>query len=705
MAYFSPALEGDTVTSCSTSSSSEPGNITAAVVNYAAQQLAIGVTAASAATPTTTSVSCSTAAGKTLMVPLEINDADEPQIYGVEQDGLDSDGTSIDFTIYGAYVGSGGNVSIIQGTGSAEVTGWYGSDDGDGDYVTIAVYGLPTTCDANNDGYQYALTLLSFDYDSEAESGFSYYPCLDYPLEPSPAGPTLVVTAVNQTATLSNVTKGTPYAVLPTAVAPCGAFLDATPAMPTITATISPTPPIGTPLTWQLVTTFPRTTRTPVAGTKKWITSTVTDTNSVGAGYLPSVVPPGSSGLGSPLSQVTNSSWMGWQPWQQGQAPAIFGGLATINWKYNGATQQPFNFFLCGTNADFATEQAYVTANVNNNYWFGWKVALHETNASQFCQSGREQVPNYCNIANNWGYPVLGPPAGYGIMQVDPVTTQAPLWDWTAAVTAAATRLMSLSGPVQPQQPLLPNSSGAYPYWYQQVDQFNKFNAIQAAAGEPTIPGPPPQQESTCAFTMPTDSNGNGIVEPAAGLPPNTYSFGDAILIKQYGGTYDSYRAIGTIQGPVLASSTANYISWQNGPLVSTRPFWQFFKPNDVSADVVQEVCSTTIPGAGYPAQAPQFLPWFSSVGIAPSLLTSGATAVATFNLVGPAPAAGTVVGLTSTNQSAFPVPQFVLIPGGVSSFSLSITAGPMTSLTLAQVTVSYYGITSTGTVQVQPQQ
>jgi hypothetical protein len=56
-----------------------------------------------------------------------------------------------------------------------------------------------------------------------------------------------------------------------------------------------------------------------------------------------------------------------------------------------------------------------------------------------------------------------------------------------------------------------------------------------------------------------------------AGAPPNTYWFGDATLIKQYGGTYDSDRATGAIQGAVLASSTANYISWQNGPLVATR--------------------------------------------------------------------------------------------------------------------------------------
>jgi uncharacterized repeat protein (TIGR01451 family) len=690
MAYFSPALEGDLVTSCSTSGSSEPGNITVGVVPYLAQQLAIGVTATSAATPTTTSVSCSTAAGKTLTVPLEINLADEPQISGVEQDGLDSDGISIDFTIYGAYFGSGGTVSII-GLGSALVTGWYGSDDddGEGDWVTIAVQGLPTTCDANDDGYQYALTLTSDDYDSEAESGFIYYPCLDYPLEPSPAGPTLVVTATNQTATMPLTPTGTPYpagipyAVLPTAVANCGAFLDATPAMPQISATIVPGgAPLSGNATWQMITSFTRVTRNLALPWNQQIGSYL-DVNTV------------------PVQQLTQSATLPFQP----QFSSIFGGVATINWTYQGSTQS-FKFFLCGTNpgtnANFATEQAYITANVP--YWFGWKIALHETNASQFCQAFQQQS-GYCSDPNNWGYPVFGKPAGYGIMQVDPVTSQAPLWDWTAAVQAAATRLMSLSGPVQPQQPLLPNSSGAYPYWYQQVSQFNAYNAIQAAAGLPTVPGPPPQQESTCTFTMPTDSNGNGIVGPAAGLPPNTYSFGDAILIKQYGGTYDSYRATGTIQGDVLASSKANYISWQNGPSVATQPFWQFFKPNDVSADVVQEVCSTTMPGAGYSAQAPQFLPWFSSVGIAPSLLASGATAVATFNLVGPVPAAGTVVGLTSTNQSVFPVPQFVLVPGGVSSFSLNITAGPVTSLTLAQVTVSYYGITSTGTVRVQPQQ
>jgi len=112
-------------------------------------------------------------------------------------------------------------------------------------------------------------------------------------------------------------------------------------------------------------------------------------------------------------------------------------------------TTRSFEFFLCGTNpgtnTDFTTEQAYVTANINVNYWFGWKIVFHETNAFQFCQAVQQQS-GYCSDPNNWGWPVFGKPAGYGIMQVDPVTSQAPFWDWTAAVQAAATRLRTLSG-------------------------------------------------------------------------------------------------------------------------------------------------------------------------------------------------------------------------------------------------------------------
>jgi hypothetical protein len=140
-------------------------------------------------------------------------------------------------------------------------------------------------------------------------------------------------------------------------------------------------------------------------------------------------------------------------------------------------------------------------------------------------------------------------------------------------------------------------------------------------------------------------------------------------------------------------------------------PFWQFFKPNNVSEDVVAEVCSTTAGGNGYTAQAPQFQAWIlpnASItplsSATPVNVTSGGVAQVLFTWAAP-PAAAAIVSLTSSNPSVFPVPQYVAVSEGVPSFGFDVTAGPVASLTLVLVTASYYGVTSTATVIVAPQQ
>src|SRR5690606_28186352 len=104
----------------------------------------------------------------------------------------------------------------------------------------------------------------------------------------------------------------------------------------------------------------------------------------------------------------------------------IFGGNAAIKWTYNGQEQPSFNLKICGTNPDYGTVGGVLDA---MPYWFARKLAIHETNMSQFCESGRMDV-SYCAAnKNNFGWPVLGDPAGYGMMQLDPAATSDLLWN------------------------------------------------------------------------------------------------------------------------------------------------------------------------------------------------------------------------------------------------------------------------------------
>jgi hypothetical protein len=497
------------------------------------------------------------------------------------------------------------------------------------------------------------------------------------------------------------------------------AYISAAPQMPQILATVSnngTTPPPGDTVAWQLVTTFPRATSS---------TTAVIDTNSVGANYATNTssgplfgtngpsqsAPPPQGTLATPVSQPANCAWAPWQapaPGTSGQpsncsagnsgaAPAFFGGYATINWSYNGSAEQPFNFYVCGTNAGNtytnngaqpSAEQTYIQQTPpTSSYWFPWYIALHETNASQFCQSGRIAVPPYCSQQFNWGFPIWGYPSGYGMMQIDPPPSQTLLWNWQADVQQAGTTLGSTSGPS---------------FWNTQVAQFNTYNQNLALAGLPPVPPPPDQQESACTFTLPMSAGAGVPGSIAGGGATNTYWFADAIQLRNYNGASFSYGGVTT---------SRNYISWQaNSGSIGSIGYWRIFKPNTVNSDIVADVCAC-IPGStstsasqpnstcAHNASVPE--PWLTApTNITPSTQTPGAWTVQ-FTL-SDLPA---LVNLTSSNPSIFPLPFSQLVVSAVPTFAFDVVPGAVTAPTLIQVTASTSGTTATASVVLQPQQ
>jgi hypothetical protein len=353
------------------------------------------------------------------------------------------------------------------------------------------------------------------------------------------------------------------------------AYIDATPSMPQITVRIVTVDgsPVSGNAAWQLKTTFKQT--------------------------MPKGTPPIPESNTTPQNPATVAAN---QPWNIQFDSQVFGGNAVLEWTYNDQKQIPFSFRICGTNPDFDTLRKYISDNVP--YFFAWKTALHETNASQFCEQYRQQSPNYCSQSANWGWPVFGPPAGYGIMQLDPAPSQDSLWNWQAAVLAAKDRLDSLAG-----TPQYGTDSAAYHFWIRQVRQWNLYNGPRTPQAR--VAPPPDQDESTvpntCRFTLPLDKpwddtkSSTGLESPGT-LPNGTYWFGDAILLRQYGGAITKGCLTedlppGLIQA--CANWNLNYIVWKNSNLSpGTKPHWNIWKENIVSANTVYEVCSCTVPNA-----------------------------------------------------------------------------------------------------------
>jgi hypothetical protein len=277
----------------------------------------------------------------------------------------------------------------------------------------------------------------------------------------------------------------------------------------------------------------------------------------------------------------------------------FFGGYATMYWSYSPDGQQaaqeqpPYSFYICGKNPPFSAALQSLSTVMSNptQYWFAEKLAWHETGLSQFCESGRMDR-EYCSPGNNhMGWPVLGKPAGYGLLQRDPLPTtggwEMPsqiMWNWQEAITSGKAEIDATAGPYQYSAD---RHAPAYGFWMSQVRQWNAYNALRAASDR--VPPPADRNEtSSCTFTLPLnhawDANRDSVgletpvfiplLIPSNQQPHFTAWFGDANLIKRFNGA------------PV------DYMVWQNSPERSPVPFWQYTPGNSTSGNTVREVCS-----------------------------------------------------------------------------------------------------------------
>ena len=75
--------------------------------------------------------------------------------------------------------------------------------------------------------------------------------------------------------------------------------------------------------------------------------------------------------------------------------------------------------------------------NLNPPYWFAEKLSLHETGLAQYCEPGRADT-DYCESSEHEGLPILGAPAGYGLLQRDPLPKARAaqiMWNWKEGQT------------------------------------------------------------------------------------------------------------------------------------------------------------------------------------------------------------------------------------------------------------------------------
>jgi hypothetical protein len=307
----------------------------------------------------------------------------------------------------------------------------------------------------------------------------------------------------------------------------------------------------------------------------------------------------------NPFSPEGDPAGQPWTvPFNLALSTLVFGGEADLRWTYQAPSQttsksQPtFSFKICGKNPDLPTAHSYfqtAQSSTGTSFWFAENISIHETKEQQFYP--QNNLPAYCpattesgQSSSNVGMPFCGPPAGYGMMQLDPADSPA-LWNWQTNIVGGLDLLQAKAGP-----PVYDAySTSAYPFWIRQVKQWQDYNGQNQGK---KIPAPSDEVFPGCTFTLSPD--------PANYSTPNTgtagaYWYGDAVLMKQYGG------------------APTNYISWISQNQNTTNGRWSWNRQSVIYVgsqrqvhNLPYEFCSCAqVPGCQN--QTPKTPAWYTT--------------------------------------------------------------------------------------------
>ena len=180
----------------------------------------------------------------------------------------------------------------------------------------------------------------------------------------------------------------------------------------------------------------------------------------------------------------------------------ICGGTATVDYTF-GALKGSATFVIKGQNVPYQTTQAYLNTfkyEYGQLPWFLFQLVNQESAYRQF----RAPIPSSVSTPSTAGVPLLGPPRGFGVMQVEDPPSSFQLWDWRENVKAgvAAVNATYLT---------------ASKRWKAAQDAFTSWNS-----DHPTSQVDPPidTSEGNCSFSF----------SPSG----QSHSFLDALWVKSY---------------------------------------------------------------------------------------------------------------------------------------------------------------------------
>jgi hypothetical protein len=371
-------------------------------------------------------------------------------------------------------------------------------------------------------------------------------------------------------------------------------------------------------------------------------------------------------------------------------------GIIAYNWQISpSSTFAP----VISQNSTSGQTQATVSGLANGTYF--WRVQAVNSNFAQGAWSSSQRFSVTGANATSPGSPTLGPPKGGTAFH--PMETISFSW---SAVSGAASYILDAAN--NPNFPVatkvhfdnIPNTNYSITLG-DSMPQGTWYVRVQAVSSDGIMSVPSNTVTFTLSFKAPLPPPPT-LLGPADGVTvslPVTFTWTDVPNPQMSGYTLEIADNPNFSQPLAYLNNQITGPHWTVTSLTAGTKYWRV---NAMQGDSAPGVPAVT----AWSATRSFVVPSTAAIGsLALSMASpfSGDSETVTVQLSGPAPAGGAVVSLTSSNQTAAPVPATFTVPAGFAFDQFRFTTGQVTTPTPVTLTGTLNGTSASITFTVQP--
>jgi len=368
-------------------------------------------------------------------------------------------------------------------------------------------------------------------------------------------------------------------------------------------------------------------------------------------------------------------------------------GIVAYNWQVS--TSSSFSPVIL-QNSTSGQTTATVSGLANGTYF--WRVQAVNGAFEQGAWSAARSFTVTGVSASAPGTPSLGPPKGYSTFHPYEVMT----FNWSAASGAATYVFQAATDPSFPvatriQFDNIPDTTYSFAIGNPEGNYFARVFAVDAGG---IFSAPSNAINFSVFFNNPVPPPPSPL-SPASGATltlPITFTWTDVPNPQPSG--YD--LEVARDSGFQNIEERAYQLNNPTRTVLSLTPGQKFWRVHSVQGNASPTTAAVTAWSSTRTFTVSSAPPTPVSVSFTSDPLTSGDTVWVQLQLTA-APAAATAIPLTSSNQSAAPVPASVTMPANIAWTQFQMQAGQVTADTPATITATLNGKSASGSLTIAP--